>query len=136
MNAVKTFILGLLHGPRWVLLWVVVGLMGANLLVPLFFLERLEAKIVIGTFACGGVLMMALTGRYGYTRILGLGHIFWLALIPYLIVRWGVHPADTPVGIWLRAVTAINIISVIMDGVDVVRYLRGERDATGVSAAE
>jgi hypothetical protein len=125
MKAVKTFTLGLLRGPRWVLLWVVVGLMGANLFVPAFFMDLLEAKVVVATFACGGALMMILTDRYGYTRILGLGHIFWLALVPYLLTRWSIHPADTSVGIWLRAATVINIISLILDAADVLRYLRG-----------
>ena len=136
MNAVRTFTLGLLSGPRWVLLCVVVALMGSNLFVPAFFPDLLEAKAVIVTFACGGALMMFLTDRYGYTRILGLGHIFWLALVPFLLTRWSLHPADTPIGIWLRAVTVINIISLILDAVDVFRYLRGERGATSGSAAE
>ena len=130
MSAIKTFVLGLLHGPRWILLWVVVVLMGVNMVAPLIFWDTLEARIVLGTFLVGGVLMMGLTARFGFTRILGLGHVLWIPLILFLITRLGLHPADTPMGIWIRAVLLINGISLVMDGIDVVRYIRGEREAT------
>jgi hypothetical protein len=134
MSAMKTFVLGLLHGPRWILLWVTVVLMGVNMVAPLAFLGTLEAKVVLVTFMMGGMLMMVLTARFGFTRILGLGHILWIPLIVFLFTRWGLHPADTPMGIWLRAVILINGISLVMDGIDVVRYARGEREATVPSA--
>ncbi|MCF6287380.1 MAG: hypothetical protein L3K26_19695 [Candidatus Hydrogenedentes bacterium] len=124
MSAMKTFVLGLLHGPRWIFLWVLVVLMGVNMVAPLAFWGTLEAKVVLVTF------MMALTARFGFTRILGLGHIFWIPLIAFLFTRWGLHPADTPMGIWLRVVILINGASLVMDGIDVVRYVRGEREPT------
>ena len=37
------------------------------------------------------------------------------------------YPADTGTGLWLRLVMTLNVVSLGIDGVDVVRYLRGER---------
>ena len=54
----------------WLMLLVVI-----NLIVPLFFLNRLEAQVVVGALLAIMVLMTALTAVSGFTRLLGLGHI-------------------------------------------------------------
>ena len=108
-------------------LWVL--LLGAvNLLPPFFFLDRLEARVVLGVMVASALLMAVLAGVYGFTRILGAGHMLWLGLVPWVASRWAEAPIEEPLGLWLRAVVVVNTISLAIDFTDVARYLLGETD--------
>jgi len=123
------FLRGLLRQPRWVVAWVA-WLMVANMFAPLAFLSRSEAKVVLVTFGAGAILMALITARTGFTRLLGAGHFLWFPLLVWLAVRLAGAPADTPFGIWIRVLMATNGVSLLIDVVDVSRWLRGERDET------
>ena len=110
-------------------LWLLV-LVAHNMVAPLFFVGRLEAQLTLGAFAGSMILFSVLTARFGFARILGLGHILWIPLIGFLATRLGAHPADDFFGIWMRSLIALNSISLVIDAVDVIRYLRGDRDET------
>jgi len=109
--------------------WLMV-LVAANMIVPLFFLGRFEAQVVLGTTMMGMILMTILTALTGFSRLLGLGHLPWLAL---LVIIWGnldQLPVDDFYGLWLRAVLVLNSISLVVDTIDVVRYILGDREET------
>ena len=108
-------------------LWLML-LVASNMVVPLFFINRLEAQVVLGAFAASAIVMTILTGVYGFTRLLGIGHIFWFPLIFFLWSRLSQIPADDFFGIWIRSLMAINAVSLVIDVTDFVRYLRGERE--------
>ncbi len=109
----------------WLMLLVVV-----NLVVPLFFLDRLEAQVVVVALLASATLMTILTGVFGFTRLLGLGHIFWFPLLYFLWLRLGQIPADDFFGIWVRALMALNAASLVIDIIDVSRYIAGDREET------
>ena len=129
MNAFFKFNKGMLKSPLKVQLWLMV-LVTANLIVPLVYIHRLEAQVVIGTMMASMILMTALTARFGFTRILGLGHILWVPLLGFLATRLSVVPVGDPYGIWFRTVMALNAISLVIDLIDVYRYLGGDRAET------
>ncbi len=114
--------------PHWQL-WLGT-LVGANLVAPLFFLEHVEAQATIAALLISMTLMTALTARFGFSRILGLGHVAWLPLLAFLVDCVTEVPATTGFGLWLRAVIVLDAISLVLDGVDVVRFLRGDRAET------
>jgi hypothetical protein len=60
-------------------------------------------------------------------RLLGLGHSLWLVMLPWLAVRLLGHGASDGFGKWLVAVIVIDSISVVLDAVDVARWIRGDR---------
>lgn len=105
-------------------------LMAVNMIVPFFFLDRIEARVVLITMIVSATLMMAMTGKFGFTRILGLGHVLWIPLLLYLWTTLGEHPADEPFGLWIRLVMVLNSLSLVIDTVDVMRYIRGDRAET------
>ena len=107
----------------WLLLLVTV-----NLVIPLFFLERLEAQVVVGAMLLSMMLMTGLTALAGFTRIIGLGHIVWVPMLIWLWVRLTEIPADDVFGIWVRALMALNAISLALDTVDAGRYISGDRE--------
>ena len=102
-------------------------LVAANVVAPLFFLSHFEAKVVLGVGLFGIAAMSALTERFGFSRIVGLGHVAWLPLLAFLLSRLGETPATDAFGIWLRVVIAVDAASLVFDAADVVRFARGER---------
>ncbi len=117
---------GVMRSPVAIKLWLAV-LVAANLVGPLFFLSRIEAQIILGTFLLGACLMSVLTARFGFTRLLGLGHVLWFPMLGWLWFRLGLIPPDDPFGLWIRGVMCLNGLSLIMDVVDVVRFAGGDR---------
>jgi hypothetical protein len=110
-------------------LWVAT-LMALNMMGPLFFIHTMEAKAVLVSTLAGAMLMMFLFGRYGFVRLLGLGHIFWIPLVIWLGTRIPETGLSTPFGTWLALVLIVNIISLAIDMLDVSLYLRGDRKPT------
>jgi len=129
MHAFIKFNKGIMKMPVPWQLWLVL-LLTANLVVPLFFLDRLEAQIIVGALLASALLMTILTGVSGFNRLLGLGHIFWIPLIYFLWMRLGQIPADDFFGIWVRALMALNAASLVIDLIDVARYIAGDREET------
>ena len=129
MRAFIKFNRGMMKMPFAVRMWLML-LVVANLVVPLFYLDRMEAQVIVLTFFASAMLMMLLTGSSGFTRLLGLGHILWVPLIFFLWTRLDQTPVDDPFGIWLRVLMMVNAISLVIDTIDVTRYISGAREET------
>ena len=127
MKSLFEFPLGLWLMPIWVRIWVAILLL-ANGIVPFMFLDRPESMVIFGTMMGAAMLMMMLTALQGFTRLLGLGHFVWFALLWYLWTRLPHIPASDSFGVWIRAVMVLNTIALVMDVVDVARWIRGERE--------
>ena len=120
---------GLLKSPLYVQLWLML-LVSANVVAPMFFLGRLEAKVTLVAIGASMALMTLITSLSGFTRLLGAGHVFWIPLIAWLWGRLGDIPADDAFGLWIRALMALNAVSLVIDAVDVIRYASGDREET------
>ena len=127
MRAFIKFNKGMLSMSVPVRLWLL-SLLTANLVVPLFFLERLEAQVVVGTLVVSMILMTGLTAVAGFTRLLGVGHILWIPMLLWLWTRLAEMPADDAFTIWVWALMILNGISLVLDAVDLGRYLMGDRE--------
>ena len=114
-----------IHWRLWLALLVIV-----NFVIPLFFLNRLEAQVVAGTLIASVILMTGLTALSGFTRLLGLGHILWIPLLYFLWMRLEQNPVDDLFGLWLRVLMILNAASLIIDVIDVGRYIAGDRSET------
>ena len=93
-----------------------------NLILPCFFLSTLEAKVVLMGFMASFILMLILFSSFGFVKLLGLGHTPWLLMVPFLALRLNEHPAGSPLYYWVLAVVIIDGLSLLMDGLDVIRY--------------
>ena len=126
MNEFIRFNRGVLRLPIYVRLWLLL-LVSANFIVPIIYFQQSEARIILITFFASFLLMVLITGTSGFTRLVGLGHIFWVPLVLFLVSRLDSIPTTDAYGIWIRSVIALNTISLVLDAVDVVRFARGER---------
>ncbi len=129
MHAFIKFNKGLMKMPIHWQLWLAL-LVVTNGVIPLFFLNRLEAQVVVLTLMASMILMTVLTALSGFTRLLGLGHVFWIPLIYFLWLRLEQNPADDFFGIWMRVLMILNAASLVIDSVDVGRYIAGDRSET------
>ena len=107
-------------------LWLLL-LVSLNAVVPFFFLGRIGAQLVLGAFLISIVLFSVLTARFGFTKIIGLGHAPWIPLVIFLFSGLSAVPGDELFGIWIRVLLALNVISLVIDAVDVGRYIAGDR---------
>ncbi len=87
-----------IHWQLWMVLLITV-----NLVIPLFFIKRTEARYAVGALMLSMVLFSILTAQFGFTRILGLGHLPWVPLIVYLWKRLDRNPSGNFFGVWIRA---------------------------------
>ena len=129
MRTFINFNKGMMKMPVHWRLWLML-LVTLNVVVPLFYLNRLEAQVVVGAILLSMLLMTILTGLSGFTRLLGLGHILWIPMLYFLWTRLGQIPGDDFFGIWLRALMMLNAISLVIDTIDVARYIAGDREET------
>lgn len=87
---------------------------------------------MLAAWVVATVLMNTLYSQIGYVRLLGLGHIVpWTPLIIYLFNylwrRRSQWDLTTLTGKWIAGVFTLNLISLVIDYVDVARWLLGER---------
>ena len=129
MRAVIKFNKGVLKMPIPWQLWLML-LVTVNLVVPFFYLRRLEAQVVVVAFLASITLMTILTGLTGFNRLVALGHIFWIPLLFFLWTRLDQIPAGDVFGIWIRTLMVLNALSLVIDAVDVFRYIAGDREET------
>ncbi len=111
----------LLQQPLRISAWVFF-LMLINMASLAFWNEPL-AQLVFITFMLSAMLMMALYSRFGFTRILGLGHILWIPLLAWLLTH--IAAADGAFRIYLFALSATIAVSLILDIIDVWKFRPG-----------
>ncbi len=126
MKAMIGFSKGLMSMPMPWPVWL--GLLVAiNFAGPIYFLEAPEAKVVLAAFLASAALMTVIFAAKGFVRLLGIGHIFWVPMLPWLWTRLDQVESGDLIGYWMIAVVAVNGLSLIIDAIDVVRYVNGDR---------
>ncbi len=125
MKTMIRFLRTMMLMPKPWLAWLGV-IVFINLLIPLYFIHTLEAKVVLIAIVCSITIMTAVFSAKGFVRLLGIGHIAWVPMIPWLFTRIEKISFDNPFGYWLLAIIIMNSLSLIIDAIDVIRYIRGE----------
>ncbi len=119
------FFVELMQQPVLLPVWVFI-LMIVNLVSVVFWDEAL-AKLIFVTFMLSAILMMGLYSRFGFEKILGLGHILWIPLLVYVLVRLPCF--DGSFKSYLITLSITIGISLVFDTIDVWRYFSTRRNA-------
>ena len=120
--------------PMWLQAWL--NVLGVVQLAGLLFVVgrvdgrwrvRLEPIAVLASLVAAAALMGWLYGQVGYVRLLGLAHLVcWTPVYWWFVRRRGVVGTGSLFGKWINAYLAIVGISLVIDLVDVMRYLLGD----------
>jgi hypothetical protein len=114
------FFIELLQQPVWIPIWVFY-LMVINVASVSFWHEPL-AKLIFITFMISAMLMMGLYSRFGFEKVLGLGHILWIPLLAYVLMQLPANEASFK--IYLAVLSVSIAISLVFDIVDVWKYFK------------
>jgi hypothetical protein len=106
-------------------LWCV-WLVGVNL-ACLYFITHIEAQVVLAVTAIAVVAQTLIYQRIGFTRILGSTHFFWIPMFAWMATRIDTIVSEPALADWLLLLFATNVVSIVVDTIDAVRFLRGER---------
>jgi len=117
------FFIELIEQPVWIPVWVLI-LMIVNVASVGFWDEPL-AKVIFVTFMLSAMLMMGLYSRFGFEKILGMGHILWLPLFVYVLMRIPAE-SDSFRG-YLLIWSIFTVISLVFDVVDVWKYFASQK---------
>jgi hypothetical protein len=96
-------------------------------LSSVFFLPRTEAWVVLGTGLLAATIMTVLHAKLGYVRLLGIGHFVWIPMLIWLVFRLDHIQEGTLLYGWLLTLIVMDTVSLLIDIVDLVRYVRGDR---------
>ncbi len=111
----------------WVL-WMVVVNLGIAIFIP-FKWSRKEAWVIAIAMVVNMAFMNFLFSQVGYTRLLGLSHILiWTPMLVWLAPRLKRHGTGHLYGLALHTVFITNVLSLIVDYIDLIRYLVGDGD--------
>ena len=110
------------------LIWLAM-LVLVNAVAPLFFIEHREAQAVFGATMLAALIQMIVFKAKGYVRLLGIGHLPWVPVVLWLASRTSAIGTDTLFGQWILAVIVLDGLSLVIDAIDVGRYVAGERTA-------
>ena len=125
LDFIKTMLAMPAHWVAWIGL-----LVAANFIAPLFFINLPEGQVVLAAGMIAIVFQVVIFARLGFVRLVGLGHAPWVPLVPWLWVRLEDAGLEGPLGYWMGAVIVVDCASLVIDVVDVVRFIKGERAPT------
>lgn len=112
--------------PKW-LVWLIC-LIGANVGGGIIFFDTLEGQMAIAFTVIGTAIMSYIHARYGVVRLLSLGHVLWLYLIPHFYMTYlSLKPSHFKG--WLFMVVALNFISLVIDIFELIKYYRGDKES-------
>ncbi len=93
----------------------------------LFFLDTIYAQMNLAAIGLGIALMIFIYQRVGFARLLGIGHILWVPMIAYFLMNLPDAMSQPTLYVWVVALIVFNTVSLVIDSIDVLRFLRGER---------
>ena len=126
IRLIRTFVAGLLAFPKPWRIWLA-ALLLVNMVLPVVFFATIEGKVVLGCMLAGASAQMVLLSRLGFVRLLGIGHVIWIPMVLWLWERLPLHEVGKPLYYWIAATIAIDSISLVLDAIDVGRWLGGDR---------
>ncbi len=117
------FFIELIQQPVWISVWSLI-LIIVNVASVGFWNESL-AKVIFVTFMLSAMLIMGLYSRFGFEKILGMGHILWLPLLVYVLMR--IPAASDTFKDYLIIWSIFTVISSVFDVVDVWKYFTSQK---------
>ncbi len=97
-------------------------------LASLLFLDSYYAWFNLVAVGVGISLMIVIYFRLGFVRLLGAGHFLWVPMIAYFVSNLPDKDTDPALFWWVCVLAGFNSVSLVIDAIDVARFLKGERN--------
>jgi hypothetical protein len=119
--------------PAWLQAWVM-AMVVVHLLAVVFAATRTpdgwrvrpEPLAILASFLAAGMFMGWLYEQYGYVRLLGLAHlVFWTPVYLWVLTRRKDPAPGSLFGKYLVVYLLIAGLSLVVDAIDLVRYVAG-----------
>lgn len=98
-----------------------------QLLGGLIFVQTPEGLVIVAT----AILTLCIAGqihkRHRFTRLIGICHLPWLIMLPWLLMRMATTDHGWALTLWLVYVCITVTVSLIFDIWDVARYMKGDK---------
>jgi hypothetical protein len=120
--------------PIWLRAWIMV-LVVVNFAAVVFIVKREDGRFgvrpepiaIVVSFVAAAVFMGWLYEQVGYVRLLGLAHLlFWGPVWGWLLMRRREIGVQSLFGKYVLVYLAVAGLSLLVDAIDVVRYLVGD----------
>lgn len=111
--------------PPLVRIWAI--LVAAVNLSAVLFLQTVYGQVVTLALIAALVVMACIYSRYGFVRLLGLGHLPWVVMLPWLYFQLDDLDRGTMLYFWIVTLLVINSICLAVDTLDVARFGFGDR---------
>ncbi len=125
LNAARKLTRGIFKIPLFWVLYIQLLIL-LHGIVPFLFLPRTTAVVVLVCFYAGALTMVWLTMKFGFTRILGAAHVWWLPMFGYLAATFDRSVIDTTYGKWVLLLLIIQPITLALDAMDITRWMLGD----------
>ncbi len=122
----KKFFIGLFRLPIIWIIWAFF-ILAINGLGPLFFVDESVAIVILVSTVMSAAVGFILVSVQGFTKLVGLMHAPW---VPALVLQLMVFLNESPEGdfaIWLLASIFTIAVSLAIDTVDVILFLKGNK---------
>jgi len=93
----------------------------------LVFITSLEGQLVLVTLVVTLIVAGQIHKRARFSRLIGLCHLPWLALLPWLVYRLLTVDSSIALRAWGYYVAATIAISLMFDAIDIYRYTKGQK---------
>ena len=129
MSAMIGFMKGILSMPAPVRAWV--GLLALTNMASIAFIGHIEAQIVLAALMLAAFVQAAIFSKLGFVRLLGIGHFHWIPMLYWMYTRLDATRGEPAFYYWVLALLVMNGISLVIDVIDVTKYIAGDRTPAG-----
>ena len=112
-----------------------IDLWGKALNIPqliggLIFVTTIEGQMILAMLIVTLVVAGQIHKRTPFSRLIGICHLPWIILLPWLVVRLDTIDYSTGMRFWLYYVSVTIAVSLVLDVMEVFRYVKGEKSYT------
>ena len=97
-------------------------------LFSLFFFQTIYGQVVFVVMSISVIIMVVIYSKLGFVRILGLGHILWIPMLIWIFKEFSAINKQSELYYWIVSLFVFNCISLVIDTVDVCRFIIGKRE--------
>ncbi|SMX36884.1 hypothetical protein [Octadecabacter ascidiaceicola] len=109
-----------------------IGIWGGLLNIPqviggLLFIRTPEGLVILLTVMVVLIAAGQIHKHMKFSRLIGLCHIPWLLMLPWLVIRMVSYEHSMALTIWLAFVVVTVGISLVFDVFDIFRFSKGDK---------